>query len=194
MGFKLLKHLLIIIIFSHPCFCATDHTDDSAPFGGSLTRHTNLGLHPSTADGRLVVSSNPLRDRALVLVNTEIEEEINDGLTWRRRWSKCSNVYEFSSIFCMGASGILAFSSGFFTIPALAYAAGAASTVGLVLKGFSTYASGESAERTASVNAHLRHLGIAALPAIENPSLHGGNAEAAGETGDHSRRPADTAV
>jgi hypothetical protein len=155
-------------------------TEDSAfhePIDETGT-HRVLANSPAAIDGTsaaiIINNTTPLRSKALKAVEDEIEEEINDALTWRRRWAKCSNCYEFLSILCMGSSGILAFSSGFFTIPALAYAAGATSTVGLVLKGFSNYASGESAERTASVNAHLRHLGIDVLPVIDNPSLRGG--------------------
>jgi hypothetical protein len=140
---------------------------------GGEGRTLPAGSEPSNS---LQQPSNSLRGRIVNIVEEHIETEINYGITWRERWAVCSNVYEFGAILCVGTSSVLAFSSGFFTLPSLAYAAGATSTVGLVLKGLSVYASGESAERTQWVNGLLRHLGIAPLPTLDNPSLRNGDA------------------
>lgn len=89
----------------------------------------------------------------------------------RTLWKKVADASEASSMAFSGLSSILAFASGFYNIPTLAFVAGTFSTAALAFLTFSAYSVRESRERTARLNKTLDALGITVIrstPAVQS--------------------------
>jgi hypothetical protein len=127
--------------------------------------------HPIPRHGSEGYDSPHLAIDLARLRHNEVRAEVASGMEARHTWHKISNASETASVIFTGVGAVIAFAASFYKLPIIAFVAGIGSTVALVLKGFSSYAITESQERTAQVNAELARLGIAPLPAIENPSL-----------------------
>jgi hypothetical protein len=83
---------------------------------------------------------------------------------WRIRWRKIANLFEALVKILIGISNVLAYSSGYYQKPVLAYYSGLIGTLALVFGEFSSYCKKESHERTNLFNRLLTHLGIDTIP------------------------------
>jgi hypothetical protein len=98
----------------------------------------------------------------IVVPNLERDAKILS--VWRIRWRNIANLFEALVKIMIGIGTVLAYSSGYYHMPVLAYYSGLAGTIALVFGEFSSYCKKESHERTNLFNRLLRHLGIDAVP------------------------------
>ena len=98
----------------------------------------------------------------IVVPNLEHDAKILS--IWRIRWRKIANLFETLVKILVGISTVLAYSSGYYHMPSLAYYSGLAGTIALVFGEFSSYCKKESHERTNLFNRLLTHLGIDTIP------------------------------
>jgi hypothetical protein len=89
--------------------------------------------------------------------------DVQNSSKGRTLWKIVADSCETSAMVFAGMSSILAFSSGFYDIPTLAFVAGSFSTASLAFLTFSGYAARESKERTARLNKTLEALGITTI-------------------------------
>jgi hypothetical protein len=98
----------------------------------------------------------------IVVPNLERDAKILS--IWRIRWRNMANLFEALVKIMIGISTILAYSSGYYQKPVLAYYSGLTGTIALVFGEFSSYCKKESHERTNLFNRLLKHLGIDTVP------------------------------
>lgn len=110
---------------------------------------------------------NLIGDESLQKIQEMVDDvyvsDVGSSTKGRTIWKRVADSSEASSMALSGLSSILAFASGFFDVPTLAFVAGTFSTAALAFLTFSAYAARESRERTARLNKTLDALGIAAI-------------------------------
>jgi len=102
-------------------------------------------------------------------IQTDVEDlyvkEIRDSIRGRVIWKKVGDACEALSMTFSGVASITAFSTGFYDIQGLAFAAGCCSTIALALLTYAGYAHKESKERTTRLNKTLEVVGIETIKA-----------------------------
>jgi hypothetical protein len=94
--------------------------------------------------------------------------DIDSIIKSRRRWRICGHVFETISKIMIALSGILSFSSGYYTIPVLGFLAGSSSTLSLACVQFSSYCFKESKDNTEELNKLLTKINLDTLPDYDN--------------------------
>jgi hypothetical protein len=118
------------------------------------------------------------RTRTSRLVTAEIRgviaqayrSEVGSMVKWRGVWKRFGDACEAIAKGLTGVSAVLAFASsatqGAKTADILSFTSGAVGTLGLVLLTYSSYAIGESRQRTSELNHILGSIGVTPVPDI----------------------------
>lgn len=121
---------------------------------------------------------NVRRTRTSRLVTAEIRgviaqayrSEVGSMVKWRGVWKRFGDACEAIAKGLTGVSAVLAFASsatqGAKTADILSFTSGAVGTLGLVLLTYSSYAIGESRQRTSELNHILGSIGVTPVPDI----------------------------
>ena len=104
------------------------------------------------------------------ILQPAIKDEIATQARWRARWYRLGNLFESFSVFFSGISAGLAFASGFFEYPLLAFIAGCVATLVTISMKYSTHAHKEGNERTRGLNLNLAHLELQGFDELEQGS------------------------
>lgn len=89
------------------------------------------------------------------------ENEIDDGLLWRNRWSKMASCFFTVTFIVMAASTIISFSAPQFPdIHIISYLAGCFGVVALMCDRFAHFCSMQSSNNTKRVNMLMKSIGI----------------------------------
>lgn len=127
---------------------------------------------PPVSTAASATPSTPLVSPELIskiqtdLIDVSYYDDIRFNLKSKSVWKFVGDGSEVLAHVATGAASILAFSTGFFDNYVLSYVAGCLGIVALVLAKFSSYAMGESRERTEQVNKLLASLGMESIPDI----------------------------
>lgn len=100
-------------------------------------------------------------------------EEARQMIRGRGYWRRVGDGCESVSRVLAGIASVLAFSATSFDHKYLAFAAGCANTVGLVVLLFSNYAHKESRERTTQLNTILQAVGVTPMPYLTSSDSAG---------------------
>ncbi len=115
----------------------------------------NVIKHPTD------VAYEPVADKIKKeLIIPTFYKDVKLGLCSRTTWKIIGFGTDIISKILVGASTILSFADGYYKIPSLTFAAGASTTVSLVLSGFSIYAVRQANYRTEEINMTLEKIGV----------------------------------
>lgn len=98
------------------------------------------------------------------IVIPNLRQDAQTLSVWRIRWRNISNFFEALVKIMVGISTVLAYSSGYYNKPVLAYYSGLTGTIALVFGEFASYCKKVSHERTNLFNRLLAYLNIAPIP------------------------------
>lgn len=124
--------------------------------GGNNISQTQLNINSKYDELKTTIVND------VVIPNLEHDARILS--VWRIRWRVIANFFEALVKIMVGISTVLAYSSGYYAMPVLAYFAGLTGTIALVFGEFSSYCKKESHERTNLFNRLLSYLNISPIP------------------------------
>ncbi len=129
----------------------------------STTSINNLDL--TNSNNNLTKKYDELKNNIVSnIVVPNLEKDATMLSIWRIRWRNIANTFETMVKILIGISTVLAYSSGYYSMPILAYFAGLAGTIALVFGEFASYCKKESHERTTLFNRLLTYMNISPIP------------------------------
>ena len=108
--------------------------------------------------------SNNVRKEILADIEKGFAYDVKEGLRDRTCYNTAGKAFETLSKIFIAFGGILSFSSGYYSNPHLAFAAGSVSTISLACLQFSSFCYKESKKNQENVNSILTELNIQTLP------------------------------
>ena len=92
--------------------------------------------------------------------------DVSNAIKTKKCWKVTGQIFETMSKVLVAIGGIISFSSGYYSNPTLAFAAGTVSTVSLAMLQFSSFSYGENKKQSSELNILLTKLDIDTIPEL----------------------------